>query len=69
MNDYVVTYRMDHPSGCSIAEFFRGPKDECDRIARSFGGGGNDKKRVTGSTVIVGTAKAWEEFLKEWDPE
>ncbi len=78
--DYVVTVHFDYrfpdkktkenEDGFCVAEtseFFRGPKKECLRIARAFGGASNDKQRTKLSTIIVGRAKDWDQFVREGD--
>lgn len=70
--EYVVAYRIeferprkstsDELLVAGTYEFFRGPKEECYRIASAFGGATNDTRRTKQSCVIVGMAKHWDEF-------
>jgi hypothetical protein len=69
--EWVVTYRMPPFGGCgecdacttAIAEFFRGPPEECARIARAFGGGECDIVRTNPWTVVIGPAEDWDRFM------
>ena len=70
--DYVVTYKFESGGHIGFYEFFRDPKEECERIASTFGGATNDATITKASKVIVGPAKEWDEFLSEqmwvaWD--
>ena len=64
--DFVVTYRCTYRDGSmSLTEFFRGPEQECFRIARHIGHGSDDKQQIIQTAVIVGKAAEWEKFLED----
>ena len=74
-DEWVVTYRMVPLGGCgecevcttSVTEFFRGPRAECVRIAKAFGGGECDIVRTNPWDVVIGPAEDWDNFLEAKD--
>jgi hypothetical protein len=71
--EWVVTYRVVPLGGCgecdvcaaSIMEFYRGPREECVRIARAFGGGESDTVHTNPWSVVIGPAEDWDDFLED----
>jgi hypothetical protein len=66
MNEWVVTYKIEFANrDILVTEFFRGDRDECERIGALSYGGECDMHRTKRPWVpIVGLAHEWDDFLK-----
>jgi len=64
---WVVTYRLElRGRGMIIYEAYRGPKAECERIARHSAAPNTHAGHVVSAfKVITGPAQLWEDFLAE----
>jgi hypothetical protein len=62
---WVVTYTIEFPNNeLMVTEFFRGEREECERIKRASAGGDHDLIRTKRPwKPIVGPAHEWDDFL------
>lgn len=66
MSEWVVTYKIEFPNrDIMVTEFFRGDRDECERIRARSGGGECDMQRTKRPwKPIIGPAEEWDGFLR-----
>lgn len=62
---WVVTYRFEVHDNVLVTEFFRGDREECDRICDHFAPGEDDRVQTGAWRPILGTAKSWDIFLED----
>ena len=66
-DDWVVTYTIEFVTPTHdtlVTEFYRGCRDECERICRQSGGGDDDRYRTKRPwRPVTGPAHEWDEFL------
>jgi hypothetical protein len=69
MSEWVVTYQIEFPNrNILVTEFFRGDRDECERIRAQSGGGEDDRQRTKRPwRPIIGPACEWDDFLRSDD--
>ena len=61
---WVVTYKLFTEEGSLIIEFYRGSREECQRIkARSHSGEDDRRGGLHLHECIVGPAHEWDDFL------
>jgi len=70
MGDWVVTYRIGSAQAVgvclTIAEFYRGSQEECERIKTHYSCGSDDRiPTVNPWQIIIGPASDWDKFLKD----
>jgi hypothetical protein len=66
--EWVVTYTIEPVNGryChQTAEFFRGTRDECLRLAKAFAGGEDDRHRAKAWQVNIERADFWDELFED----
>ena len=63
---WVVAYRIDTNEGDLIVEFYRGSRQECERIkANSAPKGDSDQGGTGWWKPVIGPAESWDEFVCE----
>jgi hypothetical protein len=61
---WVVAYRIETASNVMFTEFFRGDREECQRIEANSALGADDRYRTRKPwKPMIGTAESWDEFV------
>lgn len=66
MTEWVVTYTIEFANrDIMVTEFFRGEREECERISAQSGGGEHDARWTKRPwKPIVGPAHEWDDLLR-----
>ena len=67
MEQWVVSYQIKNMWGDELyAEFFRGDREECERIQKHSVGGEDDRQRtIKPWKAVAGPASSWDDFITQ----